>query len=764
MVFRILAAVLATLAAATSVTAQSIVPTNSPGAGSAAPTSAAVTRDERGRATVRAVRLPEPLRLDGRLDEEIYKTVSPIDGFLQQVPQEGAPATEPTEMWVFFDNENVYVAARCLDSQPERITANELRRDSNAIFQNDNFGVVLDTFFEQRNGFYFQTNALGALRDAAVNESGNNSNWNTVWDVRTARFERGYTVEMAIPFKSLRYRGAGPQTWGINARRVVSWKNESSMLSQVPASYAGGWTQMAVAGALEGLETPAQSLNLELKPYGVSSVTTDRAARVPFTNDVNSSGGFDLKYGLTRALTADLTVHTDFAQVEEDLQQVNLTRFDVFYPEKRDFFLEGQGIFDFGGQAGFSARTATVPIMFFSRRVGLNNGQAVPVIAGGRVTGKAGKFDVGGLVITTNDKPEAGAVQTTFSATRVRRNILRRSSVGFIATSRSPAASAPDLSTTAGVDADLRFHQNIQANLYWVRTSPQPQSGGGGPQPQSGGGGRDAASYRTRFLYGGDRYGFEVDRVFIGPDFNPEVGFVRRGNVAMNYASARFSPRLRRDRAIRQLTWQGELDYNTSAATGALEDRALSGQFGIEFNSSDIVRITATRQYERLPFDFTIARGVVVPRGAYSYDVLEVSYSLAQNRMILGNASASYGSFYDGTRATATYSGRVGVSAHVAVEPTLTLNWVTLPYGDFTARLVGTRFVVSPSPRLAFSSLTQFNPSSHSLTLSVRMRWEYTPGSDLYVVYSDGRDTATARFPALNNRSFAIKATRLFRF
>jgi hypothetical protein len=730
----VLAALLVTLAAATSVTAQTTV-----------------TRDDNGRATVRAVRLTEPLRLDGRLDEEVYRTVPPSDGFVQQVPQQGAAATEPTEMWVFFDEENIYVAARCLDSQPQRITANELRRDSNAIFQNDNFGVVLDTFFDQRNGYYFQTNALGALRDAAVNESGNNSNWSTVWDVRTARFEHGYTIEMVIPFKSLRYRGAGPQTWGINARRVVSWKNESSMLSQVPASYAGGWTQMALAGPLEGLETPAQALNLELKPYGVSSLTTDRAARVPFTNDVTSSGGFDLKYGLTRALTADMTVNTDFAQVEEDLQQVNLTRFDVFYPEKRDFFLEGQGIFDFGGQAGFSARTATVPIMFFSRRVGLSNGQSVPVIAGGRLTGKAGKFDVGGLVITTDDKPAAGAVQTTFSAARVRRNILRRSSVGFIATTRSPATTAQDQNTTAGIDADLRFYQNIQANFYWARTS-SPGLGG------------DDQSYRTRFLYGGDRYGFEVDRVFIGPDFNPEVGFVRRGNVATNFASARFSPRLRRDRAIRQLTWQGELDYNTNAATGVLEDRALSGQFGIEFNSSDTVRITATRQFEQLPFDFAIARGVVVPRGAYSYNVLEVTYSLAQNRMLSGNASASHGSFYDGTRTTASYSGRIGFSAHFAAEPTLTLNWVTLPYGDFTARLVGARFAVSPSPRLAFSSLTQFNPGAHSLTSSVRMRWEYTPGSDLYVVYSDGRDTATPRFPGLQNRSFAVKVTRLFRF
>jgi hypothetical protein len=717
----------------------------------AAAQTAAVTRDDRGRATVQAVRLTQPLRLDGRLDEEVYRSVRPIDGFVQQVPQEGAPASEPTEMWVFFDEDNLYVAARCLDSEPGRIAANELRRDNNGIFENDNFGVALDTFHDLRSAYYFQTNAIGALRDASVTEGVNNANWNTVWDVRTARSDAGYTVEMVIPFKSLRYRGAGPQTWGINVRRVVKWKNEASMLSRVPASFLGGWTQMSVAGTLVGLETPAQAVNLELKPYAVSSLTTDRAARVPFSNDGKSSAGFDVKYGLTRGLTADLTVNTDFAQVEEDLQQVNLTRFDLFYPDKRDFFLEGQGIFDFGGQAGFNARSAIVPIMFFSRRIGLSNGQSVPVIAGGRVTGKAGAFDIGGLAITTADKPAAAAVQTTFSAVRVRRNILRRSSIGFISTGRSPGASTQDGNATAGVDANLRFFDNIQADLYWARTSTP---------------GRHAndASYRTRFVYGGDRYGIEADRVVIEPNFNPEVGFVRRGNVATNSASARFSPRLRRGRLVRKLTWQADLDYITDAAGDVLEDRAVAGVFGVEFNSSDEVQITATRQYERLPFDFAIARGVVVPAGGYSYQLVSASYLMAQQRMISGNLSASYGSFYDGTRATAAYSGRAGLSPHIALEPTLTLNWVRLPYGDFTARLIGSRFVVSPSARLAFSTLTQFNPSAHTLASSARMRWEYTPGSDLYVVFSDGRDTATPRFPALQNRSFAVKVTRLFRF
>ena len=711
---------------------------------------ATVTHDERGRATVRAVRIAEPLRLDGRLDEGVYRDTLPIDGFLQQVPDEGAPATQPTEMWVFFDDDYLYIAARCLNSEPGRIVANDLRRDGNGISQNDNFGVVLDTFLDRRSAYYFQTTPIGAMRDAAVTDGVNNSNWSTVWDVRTATTDTGYTVEMAIPFKSLRYRGGGAQTWGINARREVQWNTESSMVSQVPASYGGSWTQMSVAGTLVGLETPAQSLNLEFKPYLVSSVTTDRGARVPFSNDTSANAGIDVKYGLTRALTADLTVNTDFAQVEEDLQQVNLTRFDLFYPDKRDFFLEGQGIFDFGGQASQNARTATVPILFFSRRIGLSAGQSVPVIAGGRITGKAGRFDIGGLAITTDDKPSARAVQTTFSAMRVKRNILRRSSVGVIATGRSPAASGVDGNGAAGVDADFRFFDNVQATAYWARTS----SATGG----------DDTSYRARFLYGGDRYGAEVERLVIGPQFNPEVGFVRRGDVAITSATARFSPRLRPGGLVRKLTWQADLDYITDAAGAVLEDRAESALFGVEFNSGDGVRVTATKQYESLPLDFAIAPGVVVPAGGYRYGNVNASYNVAPRRMVSGSASASYGSFYDGTRTTASYNGRVGVSPHFALEPSLTFNWVRLPYGDFDASLIGMRVLVSPTARLGFSSLTQFNPSADTLTFSVRTRWEYSPGSDLYIVYSDGRNTASGVLSSLQTRSFAIKATRLLRF
>jgi hypothetical protein len=711
-----------------------------------------IARDDTGRATVRAVRINQLLRLDGRLDDEVYSTVPPIDGFIQQLPVEGVPAADATEVWLLFDDDNLYISVRCRQREPDRIVGNELRRDNNNIYSvNDNISITLDTFFDQRNAFFFQTNPIGGLRDQAIADGTFNVNWNTVWDVKTSRSDDGWAAEMAIPFKSLRYRSAGLQTWGINIRRVVRATNETSNLTRVPASYGtNGVAQMAVAATLVDLETPSESINLEFKPYAVSSLTTDRTARVPFSNDVSTNAGIDVKYGLTRGLTADLTVNTDFAQVEEDEQQVNLTRFNLFFPEKRDFFLEGQGIFDFGGISGQRA-SGVDPILFFSRRIGLNAGQSVPVIAGGRVTGKAGRFDVGALAITTDEKPSANAVTTTFSALRLRRNILRRSSVGVIATGRWPGASGAGDNAAAGVDADLRFFDNVQANAYFARTS-SPQLRG------------DDTSYRARFTYAGDRYGFEADRIVVGANFNPEVGFIRRTDFAMNALQARFSPRLRRSRLVRMLTWQGDLEYISSREGDRLEDRSMSGRFGIEFNSSDEVLVIASRQYELLPIDFDIAPGVVVPAGGHKHETINVQYTLGQQRKISGRLTAGYGSFYEGTRTSVIYNGRLGLNAHFGVEPNISLNWVSLPYGDFTAQLVGMRFSVTPTARLGFSALSQFNPSSQSLSSSARMRWEYIPGSELFVVYSDGRDTASRRYPALQNRSFAIKVTRLLRF
>ncbi len=418
-----------------------------------------IRRDAEGRATMRAIRLDGPLQLDGQLDERVYFTVPPVTDFIQQEPDEGAPARDQTEVWVMFDRDTFYVAARCWSTDPARIIANEMKRDSYNMFGNETFSVVLDTFYDRRNGFNFITNALGALFDATItNERTPNLDWNAVWDVRTGRFEQGWTLEMAIPFKSLRYRTGAAQIWGINFQRNVASTNETSFLTPIPAALAfQGMFRFSSAPTLVGVEVPASGTRLEVKPYAISDVTTDFNATPRLSNDPGGDFGVDVKYGVTQGLTADLTYNTDFAQVEVDEQQVNLTRFSLFFPEKREFFLEGQGIFDFGG--GFrGGPTAyyfrgerfggSAPVLFFSRRIGLNEGRTVPIQGGGRLTGKVGPYSIGLLDVQTGSESAAGTAPTNFAVARLKRDVLRRSAVGALFTGRAVSTEAPGARST----------------------------------------------------------------------------------------------------------------------------------------------------------------------------------------------------------------------------------------------------------------------------------------------------------------------------
>ena len=713
---------------------------------------AIVARTAPDTVTVRAVRVDKPLKIDGRLDEEVYGSVEAISGFIQQEPREGEPATERTDAWILFDDANLYICARNWDSHPEREIANELRRDNGNILGNENFTFVIDTFHDGRNGYLFQTNPLGGLRDMVVTDDQQNSSWNGIWYVKTGRFEHGWTLEVAIPFKTLRYRGSGPQTWGINLRRFVKWKNEISYLSLVPAALGvTGISRMASAATVVGLETPSQSKNVELKPYAVTSLTTDRTLKEPFENDPKGNAGFDFKYGLTRSLIADATYRTDFAQVEEDLQQINLTRFSVFFPEKRDFFIEGQGIFDFGGVQSLNT-PGDVPLMFFSRQIGLNAGQEVPVVGGARLTGRAGLYSIGMLNIQTEDKPSASAVATNFTAARLKRNIFRRSNVGAIATRRGPpAAAGRDASYTVGVDATLLFFKSINLTSYYALTSVPGVNG-------------DTASYRGRFDYNDDRYGVSAEHMLIGKGFRPEVGYVRRTDFRRTFGLARFSPRPKRSARIRKITWQGSLDYVTDAPAIAVQNREAKGTFLVDFQSSDRLQFDHTRVYELLPAKFAISPGVVVPAGGYDYQASRVAYTLGQQRKVSGTIAASRGTLYNGTKSEMTYSGRWGVVPRFSMEPAVTLDWVSLPYGDFTATLLSSRFTLTPSARMLISSLIQYNAVANSLSSSLRLRWEYTGGSELFIVYSDARNTLAPGYPGLLNRTVAIKATRLVRF
>ncbi len=692
------------------------------------------------------------MRVDGRLDEAVYATVPPMNEFVQTEPVPGAPATEKTDVWLLFDDSTVYVSVRCWDSHPERRVANEMRRDSTGVAQgNDNVSFMLDTFHDKRNAFTFAVNPLGGFNDGQVtNQRQYNGDFNPVWRVKTGRFEDGWTFEAAIPFKSLRYGTGRSQVWGFNVVRTVRWKNEFSFLSRVPEAIGGnaGIMYAAFAATLEGVEAPAARRIFEVKPYVTAGMATDRLAVPRIDNDLDADVGVDLKYGLTQNLTADFTLNTDFAQVEADEQQVNLTRFNLFFPEKREFFLENQGVFAFGGVQGAAGDT---PLLFYSRRIGLNGGTVVPIAGGGRVTGRIGRFTLGALNIEARDHPTSGARATNFSVLRLKRDVFRKSSIGVLAAHRSLSQNGSGANTAYGVDGTFAFGNSLFVNTHWARTeSDAPATGD--------------QSYRAQLDYAADRFGVQLEHLSVGRSFTPDIGFVRRTDIRKSYGLFRFSPRLLKNKTIRKLSWTGTFGY-VQNTRGRLDMRDTDVAFGIDFQNSDKVVVSGHQTYEFIPAPFRIGSNVTVPVGGYDYGYLRAAYTFGQQRPVFGTVAADRGPFYDGTKTTvALTGGRVRVLTQLSVEPSFSINRVDLPFGAFTTNIVGSRVTYTVTPRMFTSALLQYNSSSHALSVNARLRWEYQPGSELFVVVNEQLDTLTPSFPGLVNRSIILKFNRLFRF
>ena len=710
-----------------------------------------VMRDAEGRVTVRAVRIATPLTVDGQLDEPPYREVPAISEFVQQEPIENAPASEKTDAWIFFDADTLYIAARNWDRDPSRMIVNELRKDSSNLIQNEHVTITLDTFHDRRNGFLFLVNALGGmLEESFFDERNPSRDWNTVWNAKTARFDQGWTLEVAIPFKSLRYAPGTGHTWGIQLNRIIRHKNERTWLSPVPQSLGPQAVfRVSHAANLVGLETPPLSKNLEIKPYAIAGLTTDRTARpTPLRNDADGDVGLDVKYGVTRSLTADFTYNTDFAQVEEDEQQVNLTRFSLFFPEKREFFLEGQGIFNVGGRS--VTQSSDTPILFFSRQIGLSGGRAVPILAGGRLTGRAGPYNLGVINIQTDDFAAAGAEPTNFSVIRVRRDVLQRSTIGALFTGRSRSIRAPGSNETYGVDGVFSFFQNVRVNTYMARTETNGLRG-------------DNLSYRGEFDYNADRYGFTAEHLTVGRHFNPEVGFLRRTDFRKSFAFARFSPRPADPRSrIRKHYYEANYSYITTGS-GRLESRLGGGAYRIEFQNSDRLHFEYNRFYELLEVPFAIAPGVTIPSGGFGWGQSGIVYQLGTQRRVSGSLTAVRGSFYAGDQTQLSYRGRIAVATRFALEPQVSVNWIDLPQGSFTTKLVSARATAPLTPRMFVSALLQYNSTNHAYSTNVRLRWEYQPGSELFVVLSEGRNTLLSGFPHLESRGLVVKINRLFR-
>ena len=723
-----------------------------------------VSWDEQGRATVRATRVSEPMSIDGVLDEQFYRSTASIPNLKQSLPIPGAVPSERTETWIAFDDDNVYVTARLWDSAPEsEWTANEMRRDASTVRSNDNFGVFFDTYYDRRNSIGLYLTPLGGFSDLQMtNEGSPNFDWNAVWDIRTGRFDGGWTVEIAIPFRSLRYRAGTEQMWGIQLRRFVVRTNEWSHLTTLPLSVVrtgpSGILRMSMYGTLVGIEAPPASMNIEVKPYGISGLRTDLTAVPAVDNETHAEAGLDVKYGITENLTVDLTYNTDFAQVEVDEQQVNLTRFSLFFPEKREFFLEGRGLFEFGrGGFGGGFEGGGAPTLFYSRRIGLQSGRLVPIIAGGRVTGKVGAFDIGLIGLQTDDEPNVGAESTNFSVVRLRRDVFARSSIGVLFGNRSTSLVSSGANQTYGADVSFSFLRDAGLSGYYAGTVTEGLTG-------------NDRSYRARLNYSGDAWGTQLNHLLVGDDFNPEIGFVGRRGFRQSSASGYWSPRPGFIGWIRQVTFGGSINYFENDRAGFVESRDRGASLNVELEISDRFNVFVTDRYENL----TVATGIsgaTIPEGRHSFRDVQVGYTFGSQRRISGGISVRRGTFYTGKRTSVSLlRARIEVLPQLSVEPSIQLNWLDLPdqqtyRGEFNQHVARTRMTYSLTPRTFLSGLVQYNSRSDALSGNFRLRWEWAPGSELFLAYTEERFTETLdRWGVLQNRGLVIKVNRLLTF
>ena len=690
---------------------------------------------------IQAVRVNGALALDGRLDDPAWKGVSAFADFIQQVPVPGTPATERTEVQVVYDDEALYVGVRAFHSPGVPIVANELRRDAGRVHvRNDTFTVALDTFFDRRNGYLFIFTPLGAVADWAFWDEGRafSQDWDAVWEVKTSVEEWGWSAEMRLPFRSLRFQKRGPQRWGIQFRRVVLAKNEWSYATVIPPE----WTTLGIAkfsseAELQGVVVGRRSLNLELNPYVLAGAVQDTCGVSGCQTDVKRDVGLDLKLSVTPNLTLDLTYNTDFSQVEADEQQINFTRFNLFFPEKRQFFLEGKGIFDFGITTG-----DYLLLPFFSRRIGLERDRAVPILGGARLTGKAGNYSVGALAIRTEEA--AGVPDTNFSVVRVRRDVLRRSSIGFIATDRRGGSAQNE---AFGADAHFAFSQNAKVESFVARAwSP----------------GREADSWagRLRAANEGDRFTAEVEYLRIGRNFNPQIGFVRRRDVDRWFTRVQASPRPRRG-PVRKVFGGASFDYVRNGA-GRLESRDAGTFFKLEFHSADLVEVTVTRRHDAPPTAFEIG-GLSVAAGSYGFTEYAAIWDTSKSHQVGGRLELRGGRFYGGTRREVVTSAILKANRHFYADVNYQLTDLALATGSATAQLFGVRLNYSATTRVFQSALLQWNNSTHEFNANVRLNWIYRPGSNLYIVYS--RTSGTLGAPVdVQNHSLVMKLTRLLQF
>ena len=673
--------------------------------------------------TIRAHRATDAIEIDGRFDEASWGATQGVEDFIQQEPDEGKPLTERTRVRVMYDDENLYVGFECWDSEPERIVANEMRRDG-ALWQNDNVYITLDTYGDKREGYFFRTNPLGAQEDMAVAKDGDdlNGDWDCIWETGAHIHDEGWNMEIAIPFSQLRFREADEMTWGINFGRNVSRVNGAAQWVPVPRSeYHMGTFRPTYTAPLTGIKGILASSHLDVKPYvvGGGSEEFDEDTLV-WGAEIEPNAGLDVKYGLTTNLTLDVTLNTDFAQVEADREEVNLTRFDLFFPEKREFFLEGSGMFSFGAGGDFSPDLS----LFYSRRIGIEEETLVPILGGTKLTGKMGPYNVGALTVLT-DETEVSP-RKSYSVLRVQRDILRRSQMGAIVTNQQTLGGDDDgYFRNGGVDITLRptDQWRVDAMLAGSATPDPDQSG--------------VAMYAAND-WRNDNFRVSASYLDIAPDFTAETGFVQRDNMRRFRADAGVV--VNPDTKIRGMDAGARGSYLLDHDNEVI-GWDYGGEAGMYFDSGDGFGMGFQQSFDTVDEAFEVGDAEVKP-GEYHMFGAGGGFGSNESRPMSFFSEVQYGEFFGGTRFGVDVDTTWRASRQLALEIRYGHNRIDLPEDSTTTNVLGTRVSYSLSTRFFTKLFAQYNDTSDRAGVNFLLNYIYRPGSDFYLVYDQSWDTS----------------------
>jgi hypothetical protein len=720
-------------------------------------TPASAARPAGATPAITASRTAEPPTVDGDiLGDPAWRAALPVSSFWQERPDEGQPSSERTEVRIVYTADTLYVGVVCFDRDPNAIIVSDSRRDA-PLEETDSFQIIFDTYRDQLNGFVFGTNPAGIEYDGQVTNEGQgggglgggqrqqlgagggfNLNWDGAWEVKTRTAETGWSAEFAIPFRTLRFPSGTDQAWGVNFQRNIRRRNERSFWAPISRQY--NLYRLSLAGSLTGLQTPVIR-NLKATPYVLGNVV--ESGPRPVNADLLGDAGLDIKYSLTPSLALDATANTDFAQVEVDDQQVNLDRFNLFYPEKRPFFLENAGFFTVGNPGEVE--------LFFSRRIGIGpDNEQITILGGGRVSGKAGKYNVGILNMQTDDYKDVIAGDN-FTVARVSRDLPNRSSIGGLFVNRQQAWHPSDghYNRTFAVDGKLGAGQSTVVSGFLAKT-------------QTPGEDEDDYAFNVRTRTSVPRFDFEAGYQEVAQRFNPEVGFLSRRGYRK--PDVRLMTRWRPSDFMSIQELRPHTSYRAFVGyDGFLESSFWHIDNHWVFRNSYEVHTGANITHEGVRTPFEIYPGVFVPPGSYDEAEAQLVLMTNQGAPVSLNVQSFIGGFFGGNRVTISPTLRMRAGDTLTTEIAYQRNDVNLPWGDFTTNLLRTRVSYTFSTHAYVQGLVQYNDRADLWSMNFRFGWLQAANTGLFIVYTDTHGLYDLYpDPVRTDRSLVIKYSRMF--